>query len=165
MKGDKEQLLTLIAEIDDELTNLSILGEAIIEITAELEKSGGKEKGYLVESAALKLHNLYSLFERIFEKFASEINGGSPTSPDWHMRLLRSMSLEVEGVRPLVIDEKTYQTLLIYLKFRHVVRSNYGFEIDLDRLMPLLKESPYAISIFTRDIRNFIKFLKAMANT
>jgi len=73
------------------------------------------------------------------------------------------MSLEVDGVRPLVIDEKTYRILLIYLKFRHVVRSIYGFEIDLERLMPLLKESPYAISIFTRDIREFIKFLKAMA--
>ena len=164
MKGDKEKLLTLIAEINDELANLSFLGEAIIEITAELEKSGGKKKEYLVESAALKLHNLYSIFERIFEKFASEINGGSPTSPDWHMRLLRSMSLEVEGLRPPVIDEKNYRLLLKYLKFRHVVRSIYGFEIDPERLMPLLKESPSAISIFTRDIREFIKFLKAMAD-
>jgi len=163
MKADREQLLTLIAEINDELTNLSVLGAAIIEITAELEKSGGKKKDYLVESAALKLHNLYSLLERIFEKLASEINGGPPTSPDWHIRLLRSMSLEVEGVRPAVIEEKNYRILLKYLKFRHVVRSIYGFEIDPERLMPLLKETPYLISIFTRDIREFIKFLKAMA--
>ena len=163
MKGDREQVLTLIAEIENELDNLSVLNKAIIEVTDQLEKVSGKNKIYLVESAALKLHNLYSLVERIFEKLATEINGGFSESPDWHMRLLRSMTLDVKGVRPPVIDEETYRILLEYLKFRHVVRSIYGFELDPERITPLLKNAPQAVSKITENLKEFIKFLKSLA--
>lgn len=56
-----------------------------------------------VESSALKLYNFYTACERIFETIAGEVNGAVPHTPDWHLRLLRTMTVEVPSVRPRVL--------------------------------------------------------------
>jgi hypothetical protein len=71
------------------------------------------------ESLALKLHNFYT----------SELNGGLPSSYDWHRRLLNRMS-KPQDYRPAVLREDTVRKLNEYLSFWHVVRNIYGFELE-----------------------------------
>ncbi len=64
---EKERILDLISEIKDELNNISTLVKDIREVSDEIPKSRRKRRVY-EESLALKLHNFYTGYERIFQK-------------------------------------------------------------------------------------------------
>lgn len=158
----KERIPDLISEIKAELKLLDNLVSEIEDVSREKAKSYKKEKIYK-ESLALKLHNFYTGCERIFHKIADDINGGVPSSRDWHKRLLKSMSLDIEGIRPPVISESTAEILENYLAFRHVVRNIYGFEIESEKLTILIKKIFSLHKKFKKEINKFIAFLKEMS--
>lgn len=155
----KERLPDLIAEIKDELELLDQLIADIEEVNRILLESS-RLKGIYEESLALKLHNFYTGCERIFQKIASDINGGVPMSWDWHKRLLKSMSIAIEKIRPAVISKSMANELNDFLSFRHVVRNIYGFEIDSERLQLLLNKVRGVYSRFKKDIEEFLGFLE-----
>lgn len=157
----KERIPDLISEIKDELGNINTLVKDIREVSSEIPKSRGKRRIY-EESLALKLHNFYTGCERIFQKIVDDINGGVPHSIDWHKRLLRSMSLEIEKIRPPVISKETAKALEEYLAFRHVVRNIYGFEIDSERLHRLIEKLYGVHERFTKELNAFIDFLRRL---
>src|SRR4030042_5622486 len=97
-----DRIPELIAEIEDELRRIEDLSAGISETWDSMPKAI-KKKRIHEESLALKLHNFYTGCERIFCKIADDINGGVPRSADWHKRLLKSMCLEIENIRPSVI--------------------------------------------------------------
>jgi len=158
----KEIIPDLISEIKDELGMLDTL-VADIEATGRGMPRAIQKRRIYEESLALKLHNFYTGCERIFHKIADDINGGVPRSEDWHKRLLRNMSLEIEEIRPAVISKETMKALEEYLAFRHVVRNIYGFEIDSEKLKGLLERVTAAYKRFNKEIGNFIIFLKKIA--
>jgi len=159
----KETLPDLIAELQDEL---ELLGHLVAEIedVNETKPKSQRAKAVYEESLALKLHNFYTGCERIFQKIADDINGGVPSSFDWHKRLLKSMSLEIENIRPAVISKSTLRMLEDFLAFRHVIRNIYGFEIDTERLQSLINNVQGAYRMFKKDIDKFIVFLRKMMN-
>jgi hypothetical protein len=130
-------------------------------VSDEIPKSRRKRRVY-EESLALKLHNFYTGYERIFQKIADDINGGIPYSIDWHKRLLRSMSLEIEEIRPSVISKETVKVLEEYLAFRHVVRNIYGFEIDSERLHRLIEKLYGVHERFRKELNAFLNFLRKL---
>lgn len=151
----------LISEIKDELRLLDILVTDIIETADRIPKSHPGKRIY-EESLALKLHNFYTGYERIFQKIADDINGGVPRSWDWHKRLLKSMSLEIENIRPSLISKDTAKLLEEYLAFRHVIRNIYGFEIDSERLKRLIEKIHGTHERLKKEINSFIRFLKKL---
>jgi len=157
----KEEILTLIAEIQDELKSIGVLTKAIEVLRIKIGKAR-KEKEYLVESAALKLQNFFTAVERIFEKIAGDVNGGLPTTLDWHSRLLKVMTLEIPEVRPPVITHNLEKKLLEYLRFRHLARSIYGFELDVERMEALLSDISRVSLQLKKEIEGFIGFLKIL---
>lgn len=158
----REEILTLVSEISDELNSLRILGEEIREVEEKISQATSEDKRYFLKSAALELHNLYTGCERIFEKIAGEINGALPSTPDWHNRLLKQMSIPVDEVRPAVISADLAKILEEYLKFRHVVRNIYGFELDSERMKPLISNGPKVVKDFSAQIKAFLDFLKEL---
>lgn len=115
------------------------------------------------ESLALKLHNFYTGCERIFQKIADDINGGTSHSADWHRRLLKSMSLEIEKLRPPVISKDTEKSLGECLAFSHVVRNIYGFEIDSERLKRLTERLNKTYKELEKELNAFLLFLKKLS--
>jgi hypothetical protein len=158
----KEIIPDLISELKDELELIGSLVSDIAVTSREIPKSHKKKRVY-EESLALKLHNFYTGCERIFQKIADDINGGVPASMDWHKRLLKSMSLEIEKIRPPVISKDTAKALEEYLAFRHVVRNIYGFEIDSERLARLIDKLFPIHKRLEREVEYFIVFLKKTA--
>ncbi len=136
----EREFLTLAAEIRQELSSLAHLAEEIPVAWARGRTLPEGDRRAYVESTALRLHNYYTACERIFEKIAGEINGGLPQTPDSHLRLLRTMTVEVPGVRPRVLTPELADRLSDYLRFRHVVRNNYGFELHEERIDPLVHD-------------------------
>lgn len=159
----REEIISLIAEIKDELKGIEILSESIKVLKTKIEKGIGEEE-YLVESAALKLQNFYTACERIFEKITGEINGKVPTTPNWHHRLLKAMALDIPEIRPPVITSGLEKRLLEYLKFRHVVRSIYGFELEKERLKPLMDGAPEVSLQLKGEIERFFEFLQTLCS-
>jgi uncharacterized protein YutE (UPF0331/DUF86 family) len=157
----KERIPDLISEIKDELNHIETLVRDIREVSSEIPKSRRKQRVY-EESLALKLHNFYTGCERIFQKIADDINGSVPRSVDWNKRLLRSMSLEIEKVRPSIISKETAKTLEEYLAFRHVVRNIYGFEIDSERLHRLIEKLYGVHERFKKELNIFLDFLRRL---
>lgn len=161
---DKKRIPDIIAEIQEELRLLKIMIKELQEIS-QLKLENDLYKRMYCESAALKLHNFYTGCERIFKKIASDINGGIPTSFDWHKRLLLTMSLEIKNIRPPVIRKSTEKVLLEYLAFRHILRNIYGFELDIDRIQHLIENIELIYNIFEQDIHNFILFLNQLGSS
>src|SRR4030042_3094971 len=88
------------------------------------------------------LHDFYSGIERIFRHIATRVDEDFPDGPDWHVQLVQRMAINVETVRPAVLDEKTARQLDQYLRFRHLFRHSYGFDLEWERCRELLGDVP-----------------------
>jgi hypothetical protein len=105
------------------------------------------------------VHDFYTAAERIFEWIAPELNGGLPTGSAWHRELLDNMSLDLPSIRPPVITRDTLRLLSEFLRFRHMFRNIYGFELEWERLKPLLMRLPTAWVCLQLDLQGFLAFL------
>lgn len=122
----------------EELAAAIRLADETVSAWAKRERTEVDERRAYVESAALKLHNFYTACERIFERIAKVLDGTLPEAPDSHVQLLRTMSSDVPGVRPSVITPALAERLSEFLRFRHVVRNLYGFQLREEKMGPLV---------------------------
>lgn len=109
------------------------------------------------------LHDFYTWVEKIFERIAPELNGGLPAGPAWHRELLDNMTLELPRVRPPVLRVETARALHELLRFRHLFRNLYGFEIEWPRLRALLEKVPGTWRAVEEDLERFEAFLEEAA--
>lgn len=107
------------------------------------------------------IHDFYTGVEHLFERIAPELNGGVPAGPSWHRDLLDDMTLDLPGVRPPVLRADTAQRLREFLRFRHLIRNLYGFEIEWPRLRALLEKLPDTWAAVETDLEHFVAFLEA----
>lgn len=107
------------------------------------------------------VHDFYTGVERVFETIAPELNGGLPASPSWHRELLETMTLDLPGVRPPVLRAETARALQEFLRFRHLFRNLYGFELEWARLRALLERLPGTWAALKADLGRFLAFLDA----
>lgn len=116
-----------------------------------------------VRALGSALQDFYSAVEDIFEKIAPALNGGVPQSGDWHARLLHSMTLDLPGVRPPVIDIETELALRPLLRFRHRARNIYGYELDWAKLKSNAQLVHDVAAKFKVCLADFYLFLDALA--
>ena len=107
------------------------------------------------------LHDLYTGAERIFVRIAPELNGGLPSGLSWHRELLHTMSLDLPSIRPPLLRPQTARALEEFLRFRHLFRNLYGFELEWDRLRVLLRRVPRVWRSLRHDLEHFVRFLEA----
>lgn len=157
MKGNGFRLLK--TDIQHEVGNLRQLQKEMEELLANL-------KGYpsRVELRAMGsvLHDFYSGIEKIFERIASELDGGVPEGQQWHMQLLTRMAGKTAKVRPAVIDRTLQNKLADYLRFRHLFRHAYGIELEWEKLQPLAEKLPEVQSRFENDLQKFYEYLDTL---
>lgn len=144
----------LRADIQLELSNL----ERLIEETKMLP-TDTPENILIVRGAASILHDFYSSIEKIFERIALNLDGDLPRGEDWHVQLLHRMSTSVPDVRPPVITPDLESNLSEYLRFRHVFRNVYGFELKWHRLRELVDDMPGVYSELRSQIDVILSFL------
>lgn len=155
------QWLRLKARIEAELDSLaSILREA-----ADYAAVFRRKNPDLLERRGLGdvLHDFYTGLEKIFEAIAEEMEGGVPAGLQWHRALLDDMATALPGVRPAVLRRETARSLDDYLRFRHLFRNIYGYELSWDRLRPLLEALPEVSREVFADLRRFAGTLADLA--
>ena len=69
------------------------------------------------------------------------------------------MTLELPGIRPRVLEKETAHLLDEFLRFRHLFRNVYGFELEWPRARGLLRRLPEAWNEVEVDLDGFLGFL------
>lgn len=134
-----QEFSPLISELDAERGDLSDLVEEMEKLVNQLE---GKPNGIELRAMGSILHDFYTGLEKIFRLISIEIDGNLPSGEEWHKRLLERMAVEVENVRPPLINDTLKEKLSEYLRFRHLFRHIYGFELNWERCEPLVRKLP-----------------------
>jgi hypothetical protein len=155
----KAQLFRLKSEIREELARTGRIRAEIEEALGE----GGLPARYRLYTLALLLHNFYGSVENIFLRIAPVLNGGTPEGGDFHKRLLENMKTEIEQIRPPVISRETFTLLSEIMRFRHIVRHMYAFDLDAAKVEALARSVAPASDALDRDIGKFLDFIDALA--
>jgi hypothetical protein len=121
------------------------------------------EQDLFLDSAALNLHDFYSGLERIFAHIASSVDQSVPSGRDWHRELPRQMTVEVPGLRPQAISTEVASAVDEYLRFRHVVRDNYAFELDPERVERLASQLRATFQEVRAELVALATFLEGLA--
>lgn len=92
-----------------------------------------------IELAALAaaLHSFYTGVENVFKRVAVELDGEPVRGEAWHRDLLLRMK-QPRANHPALLSPDLHDTLLDYLRFRHVFRNAYSFDLDWRKLQPLV---------------------------
>ena len=74
-----------------------------------------------------------------------------PGGAAWHRDLLQSA-----GTHGIISDELR-DLLAPYMAFRHVFTHAYGFELDPERLQPLVRDVPTVYARFKKEVGRFAR--------
>lgn len=146
---DKENLME---EIKVEIENLERLSGEMQEL---IKRSGEKPDFIEARAAGSVLHDFYCGAEKIFERIALQIDGKLPKGDDWHTELLLQMSRPAEGTRDAIIGHELLENLKQYLRFRHLFRHIYGFELRWERFRNLALSLPFTLDELTNALEKF----------
>lgn len=152
-----ESIRLLKAEIAADEQVISRLYEAL---SAAWDALDSPERAIV---AGYYLHNLYIAFEHVFERVAETFENTVGDTSQWHSELLRRMALDVEGIRPPLLDDETRACLDELRRFRHVFRSAYSISLDKDRLLLVIQRARRLRELYPHDLARFKAFLDQMA--
>jgi hypothetical protein len=153
--------LVLAERIRKELKDLEHVVDRVEKAT-QMARHRPEDQEFLIDSAALNLHDLYSGMERIFQQIAATVDGSVPSGRDWHRDLLRQMTVEVVNVRPPVLSNGAAQALDVFLRFRHIVRNVYTFSLDSGRVIRLVDQLRPAFSDDEAELLHFADILEVV---
>ncbi|MCB0031151.1 MAG: hypothetical protein KDE28_24745 [Anaerolineales bacterium] len=154
----------LASRIQQDLKDLAVIISRAERAIAAL-RNDQTDQDLFVDAAALNLHDLYSGIERIFEQIVKTVDGTVPTGRDWHRDLLQQVELDIPDIRPAAISAETAHLLDEFLRFRHVVRHNYAFELDPARIDRLVKLATSTFDRFQKELLDFVEFLKQVGQS
>ncbi|MGN0728040.1 hypothetical protein [Treponema sp.] len=97
-----------------------------------------KEPDEIILSAiGSHLHSYYNGIEKIFDIINKETDKFSFNDGKSHSELLSVMAMKTNN-RNAVITEQSKNELADYMKFRHFFRHSYSYDIDWNKVKPLL---------------------------
>lgn len=108
-----------------------------------------------LSALAMMLHSFYSGVENIFKRISLETGVERPRGENWHRALLDSMLQRIGG-RAVAISIETHEALGDYLAFRHVVRNAYSFDLDWEKLAPLVASCDPTFKRLSEELRQFM---------
>lgn len=153
----KNSLVIIKNEIEKELEDLVRLNEEMTEVLNHPEPSFLETR-----AAGSVLHDFYTGVEKIFKRIASRIDRDIPRGEDWHTELLSRMAIPISELRPAVISEELEERLSEYLRFRHLFRNIYGFELKWERCELLGMTMGETLNIFKAEVAKFLDFLDSL---
>jgi len=141
-------LKVLRAQILSELESMRKLLDEATEIAAN------DNSNINIRAGGSVLHDFYSGAENIFHAIAGAVDERIPSGMSWHVELLNQMTLNIEGVRSPVISRDTAKALEEYLRFRHLFRKRYGFDLEWAGIKRLLGKLPHTFDAVEQDLKS-----------
>ena len=154
--------LVLAGRIRQEIGELTTV-IARAERASRSARHGGEEADLYVDAAALNLHDFYSGLERVFRQIAAIVDHSVPSGGEWHRDLLQQMCIEIPGLRLAVLSPETCATLEEFMRFRHVVRNVYAYQLDGERIQKLVRDAGTVLGQITTELDQFAAFIEDAA--
>ncbi len=149
--------LVLIGRIQRELEDIQAQYQQT-QAQLEVAKETGQNAYWMAVS--LGMHGIYTGLEKIFEQIAREVDGElNKRSDRWNKELLEQMATYIPTIRTAVIDTDTFISLEKYLSFRHVVRSNYAYRLEPERIDANFQILKNGYASLIRQLNEFCDFL------
>ena len=95
---------------------------------------------------AALIHNFYNGIENVLKQMIIAKGLCIPQGPSWHIELVEM------AVTNQIISRATSDMLKKYLGFRHFFSHAYSFDVDEDRIAPLLERIRNVYQSFLKDI-------------
>jgi len=144
----------LECEIKFELENLERLVE---EAKKLLEEIGDAPDFIETRAAGSILHDFYCGAEKIFERIAVNVDKNLPSGENWHTDLLTRMAEPWKDKRNEVITPGLMGVLKEYMRFRHLFRHIYGFELRWERFRDIFLRMDYTFKELKSGIEKFME--------
>lgn len=101
------------------------------------------------------LHSFYNGLENIFEIIAKNIDGNVPNGNKSHQELLHQMASE-NSKRNEILNEELYLKLREFATFRHFYRHAYSFQLNWEKMNPLIDNLHMVWNEVKLNLENFI---------
>ena len=124
--------------------------ENIERVLAELPRPDSLKKLSSLELAgvAALIHNFYNGVENVFKQVVISKGLNMPQGPSWHIGLIEIC------VANQIISRTTADMLKEYVSFRHFFSHAYSFDVDEERIAPLLERIKDVHKNLVKDISN-----------
>jgi hypothetical protein len=146
---DREKLSVLRAELQAQMREIDNIYVKLEDRRREKGRAG-------IESTGYQLHNLYCAFEDLFKIVARTFENQIQDESQFHIELLKRMTMSIEGVRPAVLSPESYRFLDSLRAFRHFFRHAYGYELDERKIRIVLEDAVNLRELHKRDIEEFL---------
>ncbi len=153
---DKNTLIVLRADLTSQLAVVKSISLLIEERAEGLQK----DDPIRLESIAYQIHNFYNAIEDLLKIVAAHFENQISDTARWHSILLKRMSQEIPGIRPVLLSQESYLLLNTLRGFRHFFRHAYGVPIDYEQLRINLNKSRQLYPCLERDLYQFFEALK-----
>jgi hypothetical protein len=147
---ESEQLARLAAELKAQLRLIERVYERL-----QSRVEMGLDTPAQLDSVAYQVHNLYCAAEDLLKLVAKAFEN-SVTGSDWHRVLLLRLSQPVQGLRPALLSEATFDVMNRLRGFRHFVRHGYGAEIEVTQLNINLALAQQLQVLLPQDVESFL---------
>jgi hypothetical protein len=108
-----------------------------------------------LSALAALLHSFYTGVENIFKRVAVELDGQPVRGDAWHRELLLRMKTPTAH-RPALLSAELHDPLNEYLRFRHVFRHAYSFDLDWQKMSPLVLRLEATFQKLERALDDFV---------
>lgn len=157
------RLRRLVSEINDDLRAVASIVEDAVKLAEDVNAKSGPVPARDLMAVAAYLHHFYTGVEAVFNRISNNIDGGPGHAADWHRELLRSMAIEIPGVRPRVISPEVAEELDEYRRFRHLFRHAYASELRWKKMSHLAENLPEVHALLKNSLQEFISFILQLA--
>jgi len=158
------RLKKLAADVNSSLEAVAKISAKIRDLVDEINNKNGPVEDRELMLMAAYLHHFYTGLESMFERISDELDGGVGRRGNYHREVLRSMTIDIGGVRPRVISPELAEELDDYRKFRHLFRHAYAAELRWKKMGHLALNITAIYNLVEINIKGFATFLVNLAS-
>jgi hypothetical protein len=151
-----ESILTLRTEMANDVSALCRIKERLKVSAQGLRALSPSDP--VVAATAFELHNYYCVFENLMRRIATTFENALDPG-EWHKQLMARMSLDIDGIRPALLDPPLRDRLDELRKFRHFFRNVYDRQLNPGKIADMLEILMAADGILLARIRRFLDWL------
>ncbi len=148
----------LVKRLSDELKKIKITVNRIERALEKIDEFPSDAREFMERAISADLAEVYTGFEKIFERIANEVDKHLPSGDSWHSDLLTQMA-DVRSGRPPIISNDVFLRLIELLRFRHKVNNIYGDELIYEKVEQHAKEISQLFEDVSKELDAFTTFL------